>query len=102
MSLHTVTLRVPAPQLPMLFTRLTTYLLHNHYAFLQACHGATQTDFDVFQQQLPLVRLTLQSTDVHASAPILTSELPPTLAAEAIAIIQHLLSAMSPIVGPIA
>jgi hypothetical protein len=101
MSLQTVTVHVPAPQLPTLCTRLTTYLLHKHYAFLQTCHGAAHTDFDVFQQQHALVRVTLQAIDVQASLPMLASELPSTLAAEAVAIIHHLLAVGTPIAGPI-
>jgi hypothetical protein len=99
-SQHTVTLHVPAQQLPVLLTRLTTYLLHNQYTFLQTCHHTTHTDFDIFQQQRPLVRLTLRSADVSQPIPDMwVSELPPTLAAEAVAIIHHLRQATSPRAG---
>jgi hypothetical protein len=100
-SLQTVTLHVPAPQLPTLLTRLTTYLLHNHYAFLHTCHDATHADFDIFQQHHPLVRLTLRSTDAHGSTPMLASAPPPTLAAEAVGIIRHLLPAASSMADPV-
>jgi len=93
---HTVTLHVPERQLPVFCTRLTTYLLQHHYAFLQTCHDVTQNDFDILHQQHPLLRLTLRSADLSDSPPGLSlSALPPTLAAEAVAILQHLLQARS-------
>jgi len=91
---HTVTLHVPAPQLPVFCTRLTTYLLYNRYAFLQTCHNVTQSDFDILHQQQPLLRLTLRSADMPGSPPNPSlPTLPPALPAEAVAILQYLLQA---------
>ena len=93
---HAVTLHVPEQQLPVFCTRLTTYLLHNHYAFLQTCQDATQSDFDIVHQQHPLLCLTLRSADRPGSPPgVSLPDLPSTLAAEAVTILQHLLQAGS-------
>jgi hypothetical protein len=99
---HTVTLQVPEPQLPVFSTRLTTYLLHHHYTFLQTYHDATQSDFDIVHQQHPLFRLTLRSAARSASSPgVSRPALPPTLAAEAVAILHHLLQAGASLEEPV-
>ena len=88
----TVTLDFPASDLPAVLTRLTTYLLQQSYDFLQTSHAAGHVDFDVFSQQQPLVRLTLRAVEAGGSAPGRpTPVLPPTLAADAVALIHHLL-----------
>jgi hypothetical protein len=94
LPLQTVTLFFPMSQVPTIVTRLTTHLLQHHYAFLQTCHDTTHSDFDIFQNQQPLVRLTLRSTETpeaSSGAAVLASS--PPLAADAVGIIQHLLQA---------
>jgi hypothetical protein len=89
---QSITLYVPLLHLPALITRLTTYLLQKSYDFLQTSHAAGQVDFEIFAQQQPLVHLTLQA--VEAAGPtggILPPTLPPTLAADALALMHHLL-----------
>jgi hypothetical protein len=92
--LQTVTLLFPASQVPTIVTRLTTHLLQHHYAFVQTCHGTSHSDFDIFQDQQPLVRLTLRAVatpEAPSGAAVLASS--PPLAADAVGIIQHLLQA---------
>jgi hypothetical protein len=94
MPLQTVTLHLPAPQLPIIITRLTTHLLQHQYQFLQTCYDATHSDFDIFKEQQPLVRLTLRliATPGAPGEPVALATLPPR-AADAVSIIQHLLQA---------
>ena len=69
----------PMSQVPTIVTRLTTHLLQHHYAFLQTCHDTTHSDFDIFQNQQPLVRLTLRSTETpeaSSGAAVLASSPP--------------------------
>jgi hypothetical protein len=92
--LQTITLLFPVSQVPTIVTRLTTHLLQHHYAFLQTCHDTTHSDFDIFQDQQPLVRLTLRSAETPeapSEAAVLAAS--PPLAADAVGIIQHLLQA---------
>jgi hypothetical protein len=92
--LQTVTLLFPVSQVPTIVTRLTTHLLQHRYAFLQTCHDTTYSDFDIFQDQQPLVRLTLRAAvtpEIPSGATVLASS--PPLAADAVGIIQHLLQA---------
>jgi hypothetical protein len=92
--LQTVTLLFPVSHMPAIVTRLTTHLLQHHYAFLQTCHDTAHSDFDIFQNQQPLVRLTLRSAatlKAPSGATVLASS--STLAADAVGIIQHLLQA---------
>ena len=96
LPLQTVTLYVTASHWPAIITRLTTYLLQKSYTFLQTSHNASQVDFDIFVQQQPLVRLTLQSVEEGSPASgTLAPTLPETLAADAVELIQHLLQASS-------
>jgi hypothetical protein len=92
LPLQTVTLHLPALQIPVLITRLTAYLLHHRYNFLQTCYDATHFDFDIFKEQQPLVRLTLRpaATPEALAEPVVLAALP-HLAADAVDIIQHLL-----------
>jgi hypothetical protein len=94
LPLQTVTLLFPVSHMPTIVTRLTTHLLQHHYAFLQTCHDTTHSDFDIFQNQQLLVRLTLRSAatlEAPSEATVFASS--PTLAADAVGIIQHLLQA---------
>jgi hypothetical protein len=89
---QSVTLYFPLSHLPALITRLTTYLLQKSYNFLQTSHAAGHADFAIFAQQQPLVHLTLQSVEEESPmAGILAPTLPPTLGADALALIHHLL-----------
>ena len=92
---HTVILHFPTAQLPAMITRLTTYLLHYQYSFLQTCHEAGHVEFDVFTQQTqPLVRLTLRGVDeVGSGAEALVAPVPHTLAVDALHLVQHLVQA---------
>ena len=92
LPLQTVTLRFPSSQVPTMVTRLTTHLLQRRYDFLQTCYDTTHADFDIFQGQQPLVRLTLQSThSPEAPSEPMVLAVPPALTADALGIIQHLL-----------
>lgn len=89
---QTVTLYFPLSALPAVITRLTTYLLQKPYDFLQTSYADSHVDFDIFAQQHPLVHLTLRSAEEESPAPgMLAPVLPPTLAADAVALIHHLL-----------
>ncbi|HEY7495837.1 MAG TPA: hypothetical protein VIH59_32630 [Candidatus Tectomicrobia bacterium] len=91
-ALQSVTLTFSLSHLPALSTRLTTYLLQKSYDFLQTSHAAGHTDFEIFAQQQPLVHLTLQAVEEGSpTAGILAPTLPPTLAAEALELVHHLL-----------
>jgi hypothetical protein len=94
----TVTLYVSATQQPMLRTRLTTYLLHHHYAFLHTYHTPAQEEFVILQSHNPLLCLTLQSVD--APPPHVSSDLGRTVGTAMQALLRHLLQAVSPIVAP--
>jgi hypothetical protein len=92
--LQTVTLLFPVSQVPTIVTRLTTHLLQHHYAFLQTCHDTSHYDFDIFQDQQPLIRLTLRSAETpEAPSGVAVLAVSPPLAADAVGIIQHLLQA---------
>lgn len=87
-----VTLYVPSSDLPTVLTRLTTYLLHNSYDFLQTSYATSHVEFEIFAQQHPLVHLTLRCVEAgSATSETLAPVLPSTLAADAVALIQHLL-----------
>lgn len=59
---QTIPLRCAPEYLPALMTRLTTYLLHHQYDFMQTCHDANHADFDVLASpEHPAVRLSLQA-----------------------------------------
>jgi hypothetical protein len=91
---QSVTLYFPLSHLPALITRLTTYLLQKSYNFLQTSHAAGHVDFEIFAQQQPLVHLTLRAVEEEsATARTLAPTLPPTLAADALELIHHLLRA---------
>lgn len=86
-------LHVSAVAMPAMITRLTTYLLQDHYMFLQTRYDTTRVGFEIFtaQEQL-LLRLTLQTTESTTSVSRLpTTRTPLPLAAEATRLLQHLL-----------
>ena len=97
MPLQTVTLHFPASQVPTMVTRLTTHLLQHRYDFLQTFHDPTHFDFNIFKEQQPFVRLTLQGAETPETpaGPAILASSPP-LTADAVAIIQHLLRPSQP------
>ena len=69
-STPTVTILSTASQMPVVFARLTAFLLRAHYAFVQTFHSAGHSDIDVFDQhQQLLVRCTLQEVETAALRP---------------------------------
>jgi hypothetical protein len=90
-----VDLHVPTDRLPAMITRLTTYLLHYQYSFLQTCHEAGHVEFAVFTQPAqPLIRLTLRGVDGAGSgAEACVAAVPRTLAEDAVHLVQHLVQA---------
>jgi len=69
-STPTVTLHIPASQMSVVLARLTAFLLHARYAFLQTFHSAGHTDIDMFDQhQQLLVRCTLRVAAAPVSTP---------------------------------
>jgi hypothetical protein len=74
-----ILLYFPSARLPAIITRLTTYLLHHQYDFLQTCHDASHMDFDILMQRdHPPVRLILRAGDGPAtSLESLASQQPP-------------------------
>jgi hypothetical protein len=90
---QTVILHFPLSRIPVIITRLTTYLLQKHYSFLQTYYDAGHVDFDIFNQQnQPLVRLTLQAGDgPDSSASLPDSTTFRLLPADTAHLLQHLL-----------
>jgi hypothetical protein len=90
----TVTIHSTVVQMPVVLARLTTFLLHARYAFLQTFHSAGYTDIDVFDQQRHLVHCTVRETapDTLVAAP---SVLPAqeTMAPDLVTLIQALVQA---------
>ena len=69
----TVTIHSTASQMPVVLARLTTGLLHAHYAFLQTCHSTGHVDIDVFdQRQQHLVHCTIRETEADTLVPALS------------------------------
>lgn len=90
-ALPVATVHVPALHLPALLSRLTTYLLEQNATFLQTLHDERRVDFDVFRQQVPLLRLAIHATDApEAALAVVPPTSPPALAADAMAILHHL------------
>ena len=87
-----VTLHIAASQMSVVLARLTTFLLHARYAFLQTFHSAEHTDVDIFDQhQQQLVRCTLRVADTAAPVPVLSmSATPGALAADLMALLHDL------------
>ena len=66
----TVTIHSTALQMPVVLARLTTFLVHARYAFLQTCHSAGHADIDVFDQhQQHLVRCIIRETETDTLVP---------------------------------
>ena len=90
-STPTVTVHSTASQMPVVLARLTTWLVHTGYAFLQTFHSP-DADIDVFdQRQQLLVRCTIRETETDTRVPV-SSVLPAleTMAPELVALIQDL------------
>jgi hypothetical protein len=69
-STPTITIHSPAVQQPVVLTRLTEFLLHAHYAFLQTFHSAERSDIDIFDQhQQLLVRCTIREAETDRHMP---------------------------------
>jgi hypothetical protein len=69
-STPTITIHSPAVQQPVVLTRLTEFLLHAHYAFLQTFHSAERSDIDIFDQhQQLLVRCTIREAEIDRHMP---------------------------------
>jgi hypothetical protein len=69
-STPTVTIQSTALQMPVVFARLTLFLLRARYAFVQTFHSAGHSDIDVFDQhQQLLVRCTLQEVETGTLKP---------------------------------
>jgi len=90
----TVTFSIAASQMPVVWARLTTFLLHSGHAFLHTCHSPGHSDLDIFDQhQRPLIRCTLRIAD--AVAPVLIPPESPAqgeLAADLVALLHDLSS----------
>ena len=68
--LPTVTCSIAAAQMSTVLTRLSTFLLHGHYAFLHTFHSPEHCDIDIFdQQQRLLLRCTIQVPQADAAVP---------------------------------
>jgi hypothetical protein len=94
-----ILLHFPPDRLPTIITRLTTYLLHHQYDFLQTCHDASHMDFDILAQpDRPAVRLVLRASNEPATSfESLASQQPP-LPKAVLPLLQHLLQ---PPVSPV-
>ena len=69
-STPTITIHSPAVQQPVVLTRLTEFLLHAHYAFLQTFHSAERSAIDIFDQhQQLLVRCTILEAETDRRMP---------------------------------
>ena len=70
-STPTVTIHSTAPQMSVVLTRLTTFLMHARYAFLQTWHSAGHSDIDVFDQhQQLLVHCIIRETETDILVPV--------------------------------
>jgi hypothetical protein len=66
----TIIIHSPAVQQPVVLTRLTAFLLHARYAFLQTFHSAGHSDIDIFDQhQQLLVRCTIREAETDRRMP---------------------------------
>ena len=87
-----VTFHISVSQMSVVLSRLTTFLLHAPYAFLQTFHSAEHTDVEVFDQhQQLLVRCTLRVADTDAPVPPpLVSLAQEALAADLVSLLREL------------
>jgi hypothetical protein len=73
-TVPTIILEVPASAVPDMMERLTAFVLHHQYGFVQTFHPgeARRTTFEIFPAQAqPGVCLTLQATESGTSTPLL-------------------------------
>jgi hypothetical protein len=94
-SIPTVTIHSTASQMLVVLARLTTWLVHASYAFLQTFHSPGHADIDVFDQhQQLLVHCTIRETETDTRVPV-PSVLPAleTMAPDLVALIQDLMQA---------
>jgi hypothetical protein len=71
LSTPTVTIHSTAPQMPVVLARLTTWLVHTGYAFLQTFHSTAYADIDVFDQhQQLLVHCIIRETETDTHVPV--------------------------------
>lgn len=98
-AVPTVSLEVPASAMPDLMERLTAFLLHHQYGFVQAFNpgDARRTVVEIFPAQAqPGVRLTLHATASGTSTSLVHT--PADLAAappETAALLQRLLEVLN-------
>ena len=92
---QSVTLHFPLAHMPVIITRLTTYLLERHWSFVQTRYHAERADFDVFDSQhQPLIGVRLQVADrPDPASETLAILAPRPLNTEATRLLQHLLQA---------
>lgn len=89
--LPTVTCAIAAAQMSTVLTRLSTFLLHGHYAFLHTFHSPEYCDIDIFDQQRLLLRCTIQVLEADAAVPAsLVSAAPGTLVTDLLSLLQDL------------
>ena len=88
----TVTLHCSPVRLPVMITRLTTYLLEQQYGFLQTCYAPGHSDFDVFDaEHQPMVHLTVKATnDMQALSEARALPIFSHLAPDVAQLLQHL------------
>ncbi len=87
-----VTLDFPSAQLPAMITRLTTYLLQQHYSFLQTREHGEQTTFEIFDAgHRRLLSLTLRAGMRPRDGETPSAEGSPPLSADAAALVAYLL-----------
>lgn len=89
--LPTVTCAIAAAQMSTVLTRLSTFLLHGHYAFLHTFHSPEHCDIDIFdQQQRRLLRCTIQVLQADAVPASRMSAAPGTLAMDLVSLLHDL------------
>src|SRR5262252_3284920 len=94
-SAPTVTIHSTASQMSVVLARLTIYLVHAGYAFLQTFHSAGHSDIDVFDQhQQLLVHCIIRETepDTRVRVPSVLPALE-TMAPDLVTLIQELVQA---------
>jgi len=94
-SAPTVTIHSTASQMSVVLARLTIYLVHAGYAFLQTFHSTKHSDIDVFDQhQQLLVHCIIRETETDTRVPV-PSVLPAfeTMAQDLVTLIHNLVQA---------
>jgi hypothetical protein len=70
-SMPTVTIHSTALQMSVVLARLTTFLVHARYAFLQTFHSTGHSDIEVFDQhQQLLVHCIIRETETDTLVPV--------------------------------